>query len=188
MILIFWMQCKSNQNLTYFRMGGRGNIYSLISLYSDPHLKNFRKKTYPQHSSNPLFLKGELTLTKIPRKGGSKNCWRVGGILRKEGDAVSLGIFSSWGVTNVTTVTFNYILVIEFLFPLNVGVSSCSHCTVLVPVYRVYTSCFHNTVNNSCYRLHTSVCMMQVLLFVTVWTFLKCVISQELVGESTQMV
>ena len=29
---------------------------------------------------------------------------------------------------------------------------------------------------------------MQVLLFVSVWTFLKYVISQELVGESTQMV
>ena len=35
------------------------------------------------------------------------------------GDAVSLGIFSSRSVTNVTTVTFNYILVIVFLFPLN---------------------------------------------------------------------
>ena len=35
------------------------------------------------------------------------------------GDAVSLGIFSSWGVTNVTTVTFNYIFVIVFLFSLN---------------------------------------------------------------------
>ena len=49
-------------------------------------------------------------------------------------DAVSLGIFSSWGVTNAFTVTFNYILVIVFLFPLNVGVSPCFHCTVLVPV------------------------------------------------------
>ena len=27
----------------------------------------------------------------------------------KVGDAVSLGISSSWGVANVTTVTFNYI-------------------------------------------------------------------------------
>ena len=27
-------------------------------------------------------------------------------------DAVSLGTFSIWGVANVTTVTFNYILVI----------------------------------------------------------------------------
>ena len=65
-------------------------------------------------------------------------------------------VFSSWGVANVTTATFNYILVIVFLFPLNVGVSPCFHCTVLVPVYRVYTSCFHNTVVSSCYRLHTS--------------------------------
>ena len=79
-----------------------------------------------------------------------------GGFCRKGGDAVSLGIFSSWDVSNVTTVTFNYILVIVFLFPLNVGVSPCFHCTVLVPVYRVYTSCFHNAVVSSCYRLHTS--------------------------------
>ena len=55
-------------------------------------------------------------------------------------------------VANVTTVTFNYILVIVFLFPLNVGVSPCFHCTVLVPVYKVYTSCFHNTVVSSCYN------------------------------------
>ena len=30
-------------------------------------------------------------------------------------------------------------MVIVFLFPLNAGVSPCFHCTVLVPVYRVYT-------------------------------------------------
>ena len=95
------------------------------------------------------------------------------GILRRgdsvgKGDAISLGIFSNCGVANVTTVTFNYILVIVFLFPLNVGVSPCFHCTVLVPVYRVYTSCFHNTVASSCYRLHTSVYMMQVLLLVSI--------------------
>ena len=61
---------------------------------------------------------------------------RRGDSVGKEGDAVSLSIFSSWGVTNVTTITFNYILVIVLLFPLNVGVSSCFDCTVLVPVYR----------------------------------------------------
>ena len=77
----------------------------------------------------PLFLEGGLTLPKILRKGGWKNCWTVVGILRKGdfvgkgGDAVSLGIFSSWDVANITTETFNYILVIVFLFPLNVGVS-----------------------------------------------------------------
>ena len=81
---------------------------------------------------------------------------RRGGFCGKGGDAVSLGIFSSWGVANVITVTFNYILVIVFLFPLNVGVSLCFHCTVLVPVYRVCTSCFHNTIFSSCYGLHTS--------------------------------
>ena len=70
------------------------------------------------------------------------------------GDAFSLGIFSSWGVANLTTVTFSYILVMVFLFPLNIGVSPCFNCTVLVPVYRVYTCCFNNTVVSSCYRLH----------------------------------
>ena len=84
-----------------------------------------------------------------PKKGGF--C-RKGGMLL----VVSLGIFSGWGVANVTTVTFNYILVIVFLFLLNVGVSPCFHCTLSVPVYRVYTSFFHNTVVSSCYRLHTS--------------------------------
>ena len=57
------------------------------------------------------------------------------GILWESRHAVSLGIFFSWGVANVTTVTFNYILVIVFLFPLNVGVSPCFHGTVSVPVY-----------------------------------------------------
>ena len=47
-------------------------------------------------------------------------------------DAVSLTIFSSWGGANVTTVTFNYILVIVSLFPLNVGVSPCFHHTVVL--------------------------------------------------------
>ena len=41
-------------------------------------------------------------------------------LLKGREDAVSLGIFSSWGVANVTAVTFNYILVIVFVFPLNV--------------------------------------------------------------------
>ena len=78
---------------------------------------------------------------------------RRGEACRKEGNAVSLGIFSSWVEADI--LTFNYILVIVFLFPLNVGVNPCFHCTILVPVYRVYTSCIHNTVVNSCYRLHT---------------------------------
>ena len=54
---------------------------------------------------------------------------KKGGFCRKGGDAVSLGIFSRWVVANV--LTFNYILVIVFLFPLNVGVSHCFHYTVL---------------------------------------------------------
>ena len=60
-----------------------------------------------------------------------------------------------WGVANVTTVTFNSILVIVFQFLLNVSVSPCFHCTLLVPVYKVYTF-FHNTAVSSCCRLHTS--------------------------------
>ena len=78
-------------------------------------------------------------------------------------NSVSLGIFSSQGVANVTTVTFNYILDIVFLFPLNIGVRPCFHCTVLVTVYKVHTSCFNDTVVSSCYRFHTSFCMMKVL-------------------------
>ena len=139
------------------------------------------------HSLTPSFLKGTLTLSKIPQKGGIEKLLKgrgdhqKGGTLCERGNTVSLDIFSSWRVANVTTVTFNYILVIVLLFPLNVGFSPCFPCTVLVPVYRIYTSCF-------CYRLHTSVCMVQVLLLVSVWTFLKCVISQELVREYTHTV
>ena len=81
----------------------------------------------------------------------------------KERDAVSLGISSSWGVANVITVTFNYILLKASLFPLNVDVSPCFHGTVLAPVCRVNTSCIPNAVVSSCYRLHTA-CILQVLL------------------------
>ena len=83
---------------------------------------------------------------------------------------VSLGIFSGWGVANVTTVTFNYILVIVFLFLLNVGISPYFHCTLLVPVYRVYTSFYHNTVVSSVTGYVLLVCIMKVLLFVSVIT------------------
>ena len=73
---------------------------------------------------------------------------------KKVGDPFSLRIFSSWDVASLTTVTFSYILVMVFLFPLNIGVSPCFYCTFLVSVYRVYTCCFNNTVVSSCYRLH----------------------------------
>ena len=46
----------------------------------------------------------------------------------KKGDTVSLDIFSSWSEANITTATFNFILVAVFLFPLNVGVSPNFHC------------------------------------------------------------
>ena len=108
----------------------------------------------------PLFLRWGIDLTKNPKKGGGmekllkgRGILRSGGFCRK-GDAISLGIFSNWNMANV--LTFNYILVIVFLFPLNAVFSPCFHCTGLVHVYRVHTFCFHNTVVSSCYRLHTS--------------------------------
>ena len=85
------------------------------------------------------------------------------------GDALSLGIFSSWGVANVTTVTSNYVLVIVFLFPLKVGVSPCFQCTVLVPVstgFILSVSRIQLLVPVTGYIL--PVCMMQVLLLVSV--------------------
>ena len=75
--------------------------------------------------------------------------------MEKGVDAVSLDIFSGWGVANVTTVNFNYILVKVSLFPLNVDVSPCFRRTVLVSVYRENSSCIRNTVFSSWYRLHT---------------------------------
>ena len=91
------------------------------------------------------------------------------GIIRR-GDALSLGIFPSCGVANVTTVTFNYILVIVLLFPLNVGVSLYFHCTVLVPAYRVNNilpvSIILLLPVTGCYIL--PICMMQMLLLFSV--------------------
>ena len=112
----------------------------------------------------PKNLKKERDGKFAEGQGRSKEGWDSVG----KWGSVSLGIFPSWGVADVTIVIFNYILVIVFLFPLNVGVSPCFYCTVLVPVYRVYTSCFLNTVVSSCYRLHNSVCTMRVLLLVSV--------------------
>ena len=98
-------------------------------------------------------LKRGIDFTKNPKKGRGRGSLGRGDSVGKEGVAVSLGIFPRWGVANVTTITFNYILVIVFLFTLNVGVSPCFDCIVLVPVYRMYT-CFHSIVVSSCYRLH----------------------------------
>ena len=53
---------------------------------------------------------------------------------------------------------------------MNVGVSPCFHCTILVPVYSVYTSCFHNTVVVPVTGYILPVCIMEVLLFISVWT------------------
>ena len=79
---------------------------------------------------------------------------RRGGFCKKGRDAFSLGFLSSWRVANVTTVTFHFILVIVLLFPLNVGVSPCFHCTSLVLVYRVHTSCLHHAGVTSCFGLN----------------------------------
>ena len=69
-------------------------------------------------------------------------------------------------MVNVTTVTFNYILVIVFPFPLNVGVSPCFHCTVLVPVECILpVSIIHLLVPVTGHIL--PVCIMQVLLLVS---------------------
>ena len=64
-------------------------------------------------------------------------------------------VFFLSGCGKCDYLTFNYTLVVVFFFPLNVGVSPRFHCSVLLPVYRMYTSCFHITVVSSCYRLHT---------------------------------
>ena len=94
---------------------------------------------------------------------------KEGGFCRKGGHVISLGIFSGWGVANVTTATFNYILVKVFLFPLNVGVSPCFHCSfssclqgvfflfpyqLLVSSYRLHTSCLHYGGFTSCFSLN----------------------------------
>ena len=81
-------------------------------------------------------------------------CFKEGGFCKKGRDGFSLGFLSSWRVSNVTTVTFHYILVIVLLFPLNVGVSPCFHCTILVLVYRVHTSCLHHAGVTSCFSLN----------------------------------
>ena len=57
----------------------------------------------------------ELTLPKIPRKGGMEKLLKGSGDPKKGGLCSKGGMllfFSSWGVANVTTVTSNYILVI----------------------------------------------------------------------------
>ena len=70
-------------------------------------------------------------------------------------------------MANVITVTFNYILVIVFLFPLNVGVSLCFHCTVLGPVYRVCTSVSITQFLVPVIGYILPVCIMEVLLLVS---------------------
>ena len=97
-----------------------------------------------RHSSNPTphpFLKKggwRIDLTKNPKKGGMEKLLKGRGIPIRGDSVGKWGIFSSWGVANVTNVvTFNYILVTVFLFRINVGVSPYFHCTVLV----LFTGC-----------------------------------------------
>ena len=106
---------------------------------------------------------------------------------------VSLGIFSGWGVANVTTVISNDILVIGFLFLLNVGASPCFHCTLLVPIYRCILplSIIQLSVPVTGYILPA--CITKVWLLVLVWTcdfnlFLICVNSLEFMTECTHKV
>ena len=71
-------------------------------------------------------------------------------------------------MANVTTVTFDYILDMVFLFLLNVGVSPSFHCIVLVPVYRCLlpVSIIQWLVPATGYVLPA--CIMQVLLLVSI--------------------
>ena len=79
---------------------------------------------------------GDWPYQKFQERGGWENFLKgrgdpkKGDSVGKEGDSVGKGGMSGvWSVTNV--LTFNYILVIVFLFPLNEGVSHCFHCTIL---------------------------------------------------------
>ena len=64
-----------------------------------------------------------MDLTKNCKKGGMEKLVERQSDFVGKRDAVSLDIFSSLVVAN--ELTFNYILVIVFLFPSNVGVSPC---------------------------------------------------------------
>ena len=77
-------------------------------------------------------------------------------------------IFSSWGVANVTTLIFNYVLVKVFLFPSNIGVSPCFHCTVLGPVYRVILPVSITQLLVPVTGYIPRVCIMEVLLLASV--------------------
>ena len=133
-----------------------------IFFYSNREFfKNKNKSRAESYFEPPPPPLGRNDLAKNPKKeedgkiAEGQGDAKKGRILQQSGGCYQSGYFSSWGVANVT-VTFNYILVIEFLFPLNVDVIPCFHCTVLVPVYMVYTSCFHNTVVSSSCIVHTS--------------------------------
>ena len=59
-----------------------------------------------------------IDLIKNPKKGERMEKLLKGrGILLERREAVSLGVFPSWGVADVTTVTFNYIIHYKFPFP-----------------------------------------------------------------------
>ena len=68
---------------------------------------------FTQFEHPPFFLQWGIDLTKNSKKDGDGKIAegqgdpKKGGFCRKGGDAVSLGIFSSQGMANVTTVTFN---------------------------------------------------------------------------------
>ena len=122
------------------------------------------------------------------RGGGGGTAEREKGFCRKVGDPVSLGIFSTWGVVNVPT--FNYTLIIVFLFPLLVGVTPFplySFCSCL----QVYTYWFHNTVVSSSYRLqipclhHAGVSSMSAHIQFNLWSVYYVFIWWDLMSTSS---
>ena len=136
-----------------------------------------------RHSSIPPLpprLNGGLALPKIPRTGGraaekllkvreDPNKGRVKFSRKREMLMLLVWVFFLAGAAYV--LTFNYILIIVFIFPLHEGFSPCFHCTVFSKIQLLVPITGHIP----------PVCIMQMLLLVSVWTcgfklFLKCVI------------
>ena len=138
-----------------------------------------------RHSSSPPLpprLNGGLALPKIPRKGGGggavekllkgredPNKGQVKFSRKREMLMLLVWVFFLAGAAYV--LTFNYILIIVFIFPLHAGFSPCFHCTIFSKIQLLVPITGHIP----------PVCIMQMLLLVSVWTcgfklFLKCVI------------
>ena len=97
--------------------------------------------SHPPLLPPPSFLKGGIDLTKNPKKGegDGKIFERQGdpkkeGILQERRDAVSLGIFSSWGVANVHlghSVPISIECRCQSLFPLYIVTLCCQGKVVI---------------------------------------------------------